>query len=50
MEVYVNGIIVKSQRAEQHGEDLEQILNILDKYRIKLNPDKCVFGVNQGSF
>ena len=45
VEVYVDNIIVKSHTAEQHAMDLQQILGILDKYRIKLNPDKCVFGV-----
>ena len=49
VEVYMNDIIVKSQGAEQHTKDLEQILDTLDKYKIKLNLDKCVFGV-QGSF
>ena len=50
MEVYVNNIIVKSQRIEQHAKDLEQILDTLDKYNINLNPDKCVFGVKVGKF
>ena len=42
VEVYVDDIIVKSQKSEQHVRDLEQILDTLDKYKIKLNPDKCV--------
>ena len=42
VEVYVDDIIVKSQKSEQHARDLEQILDTLDKYKIKLNPDKCV--------
>ena len=29
---------------------MEQILNTLDRYKIKLNPDKCVFGVKAGKF
>ena len=47
--MYIDYIIVKS-RAEQHAKDLEQIFDTLDKYRIKLNPDKCVFGVKAGKF
>ena len=50
MKVYVDDIIVKSQGVEQHAKDLEQILDTLDKYNIKLNPDKCVFGVKAGMF
>ena len=50
MEVYVDDIIVKSQAAEEHVKDLEQILDTLDRYKIKLNPDKCVFGVKAGKF
>ena len=50
VEVYVDDIIVKSQGSEQHARDLEQILDTLDRYKIKLNPDKCVFGVKAGKF
>ena len=46
----MDDIIVKSQRVEQHAKDLEQILDTLDSYKIKLNPDKCVFGVKAGKF
>ena len=50
VEVYMDNIIVKSQRAEQHAKDLEQILDTLDRYKIKLNPEKCVFGVKVEKF
>ena len=50
MKVYVDDIIVKSQGTEQHAKDLEQILDTLDKYKIKINLDKCVFGVKPGKF
>ena len=50
MEVYVDNIIIKSQGAEQHAKDLKQILDTLDKYKIKLNPDKCVFEVKARKF
>ena len=50
MEVYMDDIIVKSQWEEQHTKDLEQILDTLDKYKIKLNPDKCVFRVKAEKF
>ena len=42
VEVYVDDIIVKSLGAEQYAKDLEQILGTLDRYKIKLNSDKCI--------
>ena len=50
MKVYVDNIIVKSKGAQQHAKDIEQIPNTLDKYKIKFNPDKCVFRVKAGKF
>ena len=46
----MDDIIVKSQEKEQYTKDLEQILDILDRYKIKLNPVKCVFGVKAEKF
>ena len=46
----MDDIIVKSQEAEQHAKDLEQILGTLDRYKMKLNPDKCTFGAKAGKF
>ena len=48
VEVKVDDIIVKSQGEDQHAKDLEQILNTLDRYKIKLNPEK--WGVKVGKF
>ena len=50
MKVYVDDIIIKSQESEQHAKDLERILDTLDRYKIKLNPDKCVFRVKVEKF
>ena len=36
--------------ASQYANDLEQILDTLDRYKLKLNLDKCVFGVKAGKF
>ncbi|XP_074356707.1 uncharacterized protein LOC141696466 [Apium graveolens] len=38
------------QRAEDHAADLTEMFHILRKYRMKLNPQKCVFGVESGKF
>ena len=46
----MDDIIVKSQVIELNSEDLDQILKILDHYQIKLNLNKCVFGVKARKF
>ena len=50
MEVYVDDMLVKSKEACDHIKHLGDMFEILRKYRMKLNPQKCVFGVESGKF
>lgn len=50
MEVYMDDMLTKSLRAEDHVTDLKRTFNTMDKYRMKLNLAKCVFGVGPGKF
>ncbi|KAL0444453.1 UNVERIFIED_CONTAM: hypothetical protein Slati_2168000 [Sesamum latifolium] len=50
MEVYVDDILVKSKKRQQHTEDLKECFDQLRKYGVKLNPQKCTFGVEGGKF
>ena len=50
MEVYVDDMIVKSYEVQRHVKDLEEIFARIRKYNIRLNPEKCVFGVRGESF
>jgi len=50
MEVYIDDMLVKSLRAEDHLTHLQETFKILRKYNMKLNPEKCVFGVGSGKF
>ncbi|KAL0400408.1 UNVERIFIED_CONTAM: Polyprotein P3 [Sesamum radiatum] len=50
MEVYMDDMLVKSKEAHHHVEDLEETFVVLKKYRLKLNPGKCAFGVSRGHF
>ncbi|KAL2242652.1 UNVERIFIED_CONTAM: Retrovirus-related Pol polyprotein from transposon [Sesamum indicum] len=50
MEVYVDDMLVKSSRSQDHIAYLEQTFATLRKYRMKLNPMKCTFGVAGGKF
>nr|XP_027088541.1 uncharacterized protein LOC113709895 [Coffea arabica] len=48
MEVYVDDIIIKSKKAEDHLMDLRKLFERLRKYNLKLNPAKCAFGAPAG--
>lgn len=50
MEVYVDDMLVKSRTEEEHIEHLSNCFSILRKYGMKLNPEKCTFGVKGGKF
>ncbi|KAK0583054.1 hypothetical protein LWI29_032902 [Acer saccharum] len=50
MEVYVDDMLTKSVTAERHSEDLKETFEVLRRYKMKLNPNKCVFGVPSGRF
>lgn len=46
MEVYVDDMLVKTK----HQKDLTKFFTILRKYNMKLNLQKCFFGVSSGKF
>ena len=48
IEVYVDDMMVKSETRIGHIEALEKFLQRVDKYNLRLNPKKCVFGVTSG--
>ncbi|XP_073119533.1 uncharacterized protein [Henckelia pumila] len=50
VEVYVDDILVKSQDDAGLMTDLRETFATLRSYGIKLNPEKCVFGVRGGKF
>jgi len=50
IEVYVDDMMVKSIRATKHIEDFRETFQTLRKYKVKLNPMKCAFGVSFGKF
>ena len=50
MEVYVDDIMVKGKQQLDRIRNLAETFNILRKYKIKLNPTKCTFGVSSGRF
>ena len=50
VQVYVDDMLVKSRREEDHLEDLKETFDTLRSYNMKLNPGKCAFGVMAGKF
>ena len=50
VEVYIDNIVVKSKTRSEHAQHLEETFRLMKMYNMKLNPDKCVFGVNVGKF
>ena len=50
MEVYVDDMLVKSLKTEEHIQNLKETSEILRRYKMKLNPSKCAFGVSSGKF
>ena len=47
-EAYIDDIVVKSRAAKTLIEDLEETFASLGEVNLKLNPEKCVFGVPSG--
>ena len=50
VEVYVDDMLVKSKKEEDHLDDLKETINTLRQYSMKLNPSKCAFRVSSGKF
>src|SRR5919201_364789 len=48
VEAYVDDIVVKTRKVENLVEDLKLTFGCLRAKNIKLNPEKCVFGVPRG--
>ncbi|GKV15174.1 hypothetical protein SLEP1_g25976 [Rubroshorea leprosula] len=50
LEVSIDDIVVKSLKEENHLADLAETFDNLKKYSMRLNPAKCVFGVESDKF
>ncbi|XP_068503685.1 uncharacterized protein [Phaseolus vulgaris] len=50
VQAYVDDMVVTSPDRRRHTTDLEELFATISKYRLKLNPEKCVFGVEAGKF
>ena len=50
VQAYVDDMVVTSREKEQHVTDLEELFATIATYGLKLNPEKCIFGVEAGRF
>jgi len=50
VQAYVDDMVVTSQVKDQHVVDIEELFTTIAKYKLKLNPEKCVFRVEAGKF
>jgi hypothetical protein len=48
IEVYVDDIMVKSKKTGDLVPDLTEVFAKLRQHGVKLNPEKCIFGVPRG--
>lgn len=49
IKVYVDAMLTKSLKAEDHVRNLKQTFDILREHQMKLNPKKCAFRVSSGN-
>ena len=50
IEIYIDDMVVKSKVVSEHLGDLGNILEVLRKYKLRLNASKCSFGIGSGKF
>ena len=50
VEVYIDDMVVKSKQEARHVKDLRGVFEVLRKHRLRLNAEKCAFGVRAGKF
>ena len=48
VEVYVDDMIVKSHDMADHLTALKRFFQRIKKFKLRLNPKKCIFGVSSG--
>ena len=48
IKVYVYNMITTSQTEGEHLDHLQKVFDRLKTYKLRLNPNKCIFGVRSG--
>jgi hypothetical protein len=50
VEIYIDDVVIKSLSHDTHLEDVKRTLECARKHGLKMNPNKCAFGVSAGEF
>ncbi|KAI5334251.1 hypothetical protein L3X38_024384 [Prunus dulcis] len=50
LEVYIDGVVIKSPEEGNHVASLREAFLRMRQHKLKMNPKKCVFGVQVGNF
>ena len=48
VKIYIDDVVVKSKGYKEHLVDMRETLECTRKYGLKINPNKCAFGVSAG--
>jgi hypothetical protein len=50
VEIYIDDVVIKSLNHESHLDDVRKTLECTRKHGLKMNLNKCAFGVSAGEF
>jgi hypothetical protein len=50
IEIYIDDVVVKSKGYKEHLVDLRETLECARRHALRMNPNKCAFGVSAGQF
>ncbi|KAI5324067.1 hypothetical protein L3X38_033140 [Prunus dulcis] len=50
LEVYIDDVVIKSPKKGDHVSNLKKAFLRMRQHKLKMNPKKCVFGVQAGNF
>ena len=50
VEVCINDMVVKSKQEARHVEDLRGVFEVLRQHKLRLNGEKCTFGMGANKF
>jgi hypothetical protein len=48
IQVYIDDVVITTRKEESLISDLAETFDNLNRYKLKLNPTKCSFGVSAG--
>lgn len=50
MEVYIDDMVLKTKESGGHACDLKEVFGVLRQHKLRLNAEKCSFGVGSSKF